>query len=433
MSISQNFPSTRPSLNLNFARSKTLDPRITFTRTSTGTYVDENGLVKIAPANSPRFDHDPATGECLGLLIEEQRANLCTQSSNFNFSSTDNITETDVFNPDGTAALRRVPLSTGNFHGTGADAANIDISGLADGATTSVTTSIFVKNYNNSNLRLLIGFAAYDGTTYRYFLTTIDTANPTSVGIPVSTGWSNGAIEIENYSNGWYRYSFSGTYTKATGYNTVAFVGEQIYSSTGQQFWFGDDVSGIYIWGKQREVGLFSTSYIPTSGSTATRTADNASMVGENFSDWYNPNEGTFCTNFRTELNITNNIWSVNNYPTSTFGTVLNYFRLLTLSNTIHTQYNVAGTNLYPTFPLSSNNYQKTVQSYDVNSSPIISAVNGTLGTGAGNIYGTSPNFIQLEFGKNSDNRNIIGQYTISQLTYHPARLSNSQLQTLTK
>jgi len=83
MAISQNFPSTRPSLNLNFARSQKLDPRITFTRTSSATRVNSDGLIEVVPANSPRFDFDPVTGECLGLLIEEQRTNLWNNSNDF--------------------------------------------------------------------------------------------------------------------------------------------------------------------------------------------------------------------------------------------------------------------------------------------------------------------------------------------------------------
>ena len=31
---------------------------------------------KIVGANVPRFDHDPVTRECKGLLIEEQRQNM---------------------------------------------------------------------------------------------------------------------------------------------------------------------------------------------------------------------------------------------------------------------------------------------------------------------------------------------------------------------
>lgn len=48
MSISQNFPEEGPTLNLNFAGSKTLDPHITFSKTSIGTYMDDSGLIKVA-------------------------------------------------------------------------------------------------------------------------------------------------------------------------------------------------------------------------------------------------------------------------------------------------------------------------------------------------------------------------------------------------
>ena len=57
------------SLDLQFARTKTLDPRITFTRASSGTYVGSDGLIKTATTNEARFDHNPATGESLGLLV----------------------------------------------------------------------------------------------------------------------------------------------------------------------------------------------------------------------------------------------------------------------------------------------------------------------------------------------------------------------------
>ena len=75
------YPSIRPTLDLNFAATKTLDRRITFTRDSVGTYIDENGLVKYASNNVPRFDHDFDTRESLGLLIEESRTNKFTYST----------------------------------------------------------------------------------------------------------------------------------------------------------------------------------------------------------------------------------------------------------------------------------------------------------------------------------------------------------------
>ena len=75
-----NYPDVRPTLDLNFARVKTLDPRITFTRSSGGSYVGADGLIKYAGVNEARFDHDPATGESLGFLVETTRTNLLSWS-----------------------------------------------------------------------------------------------------------------------------------------------------------------------------------------------------------------------------------------------------------------------------------------------------------------------------------------------------------------
>ena len=115
MAISQNFPNTRPSLNLNFARSKTLDPRITFIRTQTGSeasYVDESGIIRYASADEPRFDHDPETGRCLGLMIEEQQTNVLLYSEEFDtgWTSTNaSVTANATTAPDGTCLLYTSP------------------------------------------------------------------------------------------------------------------------------------------------------------------------------------------------------------------------------------------------------------------------------------------------------------------------------------
>ena len=78
-----NFPTIEPSLRLDFANARALDPRITFTRASVATYVGKDGLIKTAGEDEARFDHDPTTGESLGLLIEESRTNLLPQSQQY--------------------------------------------------------------------------------------------------------------------------------------------------------------------------------------------------------------------------------------------------------------------------------------------------------------------------------------------------------------
>lgn len=72
------------ALDLPFAATKSLAARIgptpNFTRASAGTFVGSNGLIQSAAVNAARFDHDPVTGVCRGLLIEESRTNLLLQS-----------------------------------------------------------------------------------------------------------------------------------------------------------------------------------------------------------------------------------------------------------------------------------------------------------------------------------------------------------------
>lgn len=53
----------------------------TFTRSTTATYFDANGVMQTAAINEPRFDHDPVTLEPLGLMVEEQRTNLVLNSA----------------------------------------------------------------------------------------------------------------------------------------------------------------------------------------------------------------------------------------------------------------------------------------------------------------------------------------------------------------
>ena len=83
MSLSSNFPTSKPSLNLDFANVGALDPRITFTRSSSATYTNSLGLIATAATNVARFDYDPVTLAARGLLVEESRTNLFVQSSDF--------------------------------------------------------------------------------------------------------------------------------------------------------------------------------------------------------------------------------------------------------------------------------------------------------------------------------------------------------------
>lgn len=68
-----------PTLGLDFT-TDTIDPLLTFTRTSTGTRFNSSGAMESVVSGSPRFDYDPNTLAPLGLLMEPQRTNLLLNS-----------------------------------------------------------------------------------------------------------------------------------------------------------------------------------------------------------------------------------------------------------------------------------------------------------------------------------------------------------------
>jgi hypothetical protein len=121
MSIKRFFPEIRPTLDLNFAATKRLDPRIAFTRTSTGTFVGSNGLIQTAVSGAPRFDHNPATGESLGLLVEEARTNLLLNSATLSTQSATVTATSTTLSFYGTGTVTLTGVSTaGPLVGTGA-------------------------------------------------------------------------------------------------------------------------------------------------------------------------------------------------------------------------------------------------------------------------------------------------------------------------
>ena len=112
------------SLDLQFATDKTLTarkgPTPVFTRATTGTFIGSNGLIQTASINVARFDHDPVTLACKGLLIEESRTNLVFPSDALT-TQTRTVTavaHTLSFYGTGTVVLSGVAIAT--VTGTGA-------------------------------------------------------------------------------------------------------------------------------------------------------------------------------------------------------------------------------------------------------------------------------------------------------------------------
>jgi hypothetical protein len=222
-----------------------------------------------AASGAPRFDYDPVTLAPMGLLIEEQRVNLLTYSEKFEapawVRTRSTVTTNTVVSPDGTQDASTL---TGDGTGVG-----YTYQGVTLTQNVAYAFSVYVKAGTFSGS---ISVKDYTQTGEASF-------NLSTLATSVSGICSSATAQ--SVGNGWYRLTGIMTPTIATGTHNLA-VGNFNAAAT------------IYIWSAQAEAGAFPTSYIPTVASQVTRAPDNASMLGTNFSSWYNQSAGTVYAEF---------------------------------------------------------------------------------------------------------------------------------------
>jgi hypothetical protein len=263
MTIKHLYPPAWPKVDFNFAATRQLDPRITFTRGSTGSYFDAQRILRYAAVDEPRFDHDPATGESLGLLIEEGSTNLNNNSNAISSWSDHAGSNTKTPNagiaPDGTNTATKLYPNAGQttcwvFRNHG-----------STGPATS-TASIYAKADGKRYLRLFTYAGSYGAC--------FDLQNGV-VEQPVPAGQT---ATIEDCGNGWYRCSSSESKTSSL-YQSAFLVSDLAYSADITP----NGTDGVLVWGYQAEEHLFPTSYIPTSGATEDRSPDlvTADLTGD--------------------------------------------------------------------------------------------------------------------------------------------------------
>ena len=214
-------------------------------------------------SGAPRFDHDPVTGESLGLLIEESRTNYIDNSNDLSqwnrplFSPVFDANTTDTLSPDGTYNSTKI---TG---GTNSGVARDNI--VAASASTPYTASFFAKKGTADNVTVELGSGGNRvATNFNISTKTFSTSSAAGYFASFSTSYVD-------YPNGWVRVIVSGTTDGSASSN----IGLSLYGVTN---------GATYFWGAQVEANAsFPTSYIPTSGSTVTRSPDIATIEGNKF------------------------------------------------------------------------------------------------------------------------------------------------------
>ena len=255
------------SLDLRFADKKTLTDRvsgdslITFSRASGGTFVGSNGLIQTAGVNVPRFDHDPVTGESLGLLIEEGRTNKMLRSENlvnasnywrcFNGATT---TLSSVTAPDGVSNMWLVDLS--DTPGTSSEGSRVVQGSLAFNNVVN-TFSFYARSVSGTGT---FPVAFFNGSNYvKSYVILTETTQRYEISCPSGISTTNNNI-----------FGFS---RRGLSHN--------------------ETLTQAYIFGCQVEAAPYASSYISTDSSAVTRSPDICTIEGTSFSSWYNQSVGT--------------------------------------------------------------------------------------------------------------------------------------------
>ena len=261
-------PAVATTFDLNF---NTIADDFTFTRGSEATFVNAQGLIQSTASNdAPRLDY--STG-AEAFLLEPQSTNLVTYSSDFsqieNYNST--ITINNNVSPDGNI--------NGNLWLANATASAKELQELYTVTNgTTYTESWFVK-YKSQQFIQLVTTSATFGAFYGNF----DLIN----GTKESGSFTD--FSIEPYLNGWYRISATQVAT-SSGSGRLAGL-RMIESATAPR---GGNITttgteAVEVWGHQSEALSYQTSYIPTSGASATRNQE----LCNNATPVINSEEGT--------------------------------------------------------------------------------------------------------------------------------------------
>ena len=364
-------------------------------------------------SGAPRFDHNPATGESLGLLVEESRQNLLEYSEDISqWSSTTGGSPTITPNadtaPDGTNTATLI-------ENTGVTAYMGDAT-LYTSGTTYTFSGYFKANDGDQVAILLYSAGAASGfwnsETFNV-ATNFDLTNGTFTT-------SSGAVApttstITDAGNGWWRCSITATATSnSSGSNQL------IRNVSGV-------TEGIYAWGYQIEAGAFPTSYIPASGSTVTRAADLAKITGTNFTGFYNTLEGTLYSSFIRKPASNKFIVGLG-YDSSNY--IAMGYTVDSSTNDMYIQPLISSLNGLPS--VGGNVRSKSIISY--NSSGASGSINGNSvvsETASGGLPSGSNGALYI--GTSAYDPPVICTGTISSVVYYNKRLTNSQLQSLTR
>jgi len=396
---------------------------MTYSRSTTGTYIGRDGLIKTAAADEARFEYDDS-GNLHGLLLEPERTNQLQRSA---------VISGTGWGTSGATATNLNENYLGVFPGCTVTSGGADWHRIENNASAFVTSArdyavtVWVKSGTSGKVRIVLRNTGNANET-------IVSGTFGSISQTSSAYGGTSRIREYNLGNGIYRIQFRWDCNAAATLN----LGIGPESTTNGQT--------VIALGAQVEEGAFPTSYVPSTGSAGTRQQDIAYIDIDQFG--VKQDRGTFVVEYNNMDWYTTGTSSPQYQATVQFGNITDTSDRLTVPyiyKTGNRLFNEIITDGSGHFSQDVIDYAdsadvgpfsgKIALRYDETSAR--HAVDGVLGTDdtSVNIEGTNPFRSRIAFralANSADGEGEDIKFHIKTLKYYPRKVSDQELYNLT-
>ena len=239
------------------------------------TRVGSYGFITTSSNNTPRIDYFSSSSfpsKIPSILVEPLSTNQLLYSQDFTQWSSYQITVSssvsDTPAPDGTFTANKLIFTTSS-------AGSFIYQSLQITSSITHSYSCFIKNNNFTGSQRCTLYINSSSANFSFGLTIDPSTQETEVGLGPSGSLmviGTPTSKVENYGNGWYRYS-------------ISFVPSSSMTASPNFFLLAINTSSLFAWGAQLEANYpetinssttshIFTSYIPTTATTQSRNRD---------------------------------------------------------------------------------------------------------------------------------------------------------------
>lgn len=374
-----------PAFSGNFVTSTTVDSKIAYTRASSATRTDSTGSIEVLANDVARYDYDPVSKAQKGLLIEETRTNMLTnsQGDDTTYPTRSGVTATTVAGFTAGAA-------SGVFFADNTVTRYAYKSAAAALTAAAPYTLSFIVEMTDAG-----GAPTPSAATTSGDFSPIIEGDPSGLTFTVTSLGSN-------------RYRITATRASAIGAGLTHGVAKYNTQSA----------RPFKVTAMQLEAGSYATSYISTGASTVTRAAETATITGTNFSSFYNQGAGTLIV--EGTINVTGGTFISLSDGTSNNRITL---RPSGSSKSVITTGGVAQATL--TGPAASVGVvQKLAVAFDATGATLV--VDGAVAASSGAI--TVPTVDRMIIGDGASGSGAAINGHIRRIAYYPTKLSDAKM-----